>query len=216
MFGLKPVIVGSGLMTSHSQQYESARETILRMMQDELDAKNPPVNVDSGDDNSLDGKITVEDNDNYRIAEKELNRFEEYKRQKYLAKLKLGRSLSNEDSRGRVIKLGVGPVESRGDDLPSGNNIATYLDKKGRFQLLPFFKDHKALFPNLFTIVQREASRRVTEVGCERFFGVSGYISQPRRARLGVRNYERISLLSFILKCVYIDPELVAKEYLRR
>ena len=43
-----------------------------------------------------------------------------------------------------------------------------------------------------------------------------GYISQPRRSRLGVRNYERISLLSTILKCIYVNPELVAKEYLNR
>jgi hypothetical protein len=53
-------------------------------------------------------------------------------------------------------------------------------------------------------------------VGCERFFGKSGYISQPWRSRLGVRNYERIALLSTILNCVYIDPDEVAKEYLAR
>jgi hypothetical protein len=53
-------------------------------------------------------------------------------------------------------------------------------------------------------------------VGCEQFFGKSGYISQPRRSLLGVRNYERIALLSTILNCVCIDPDEFAKEYLAR
>ena len=54
------------------------------------------------------------------------------------------------------------------------------------------------------------------EVGCERFFSLSGYISAARRTRLGVRTYERIALLSSILQKVYIDVDWVAKEYLRR
>jgi hypothetical protein len=100
-------------------------------------------------------------------------------------------------------------VEKRGENLPSGKNIADYLDKKGRMNLLTFFKDHEIRFPTLFVIVQREVSRRVVEVGCERFFGLSGYISQPRRSMLGVRNYERIALLSFILRH-FIDANWVA------
>ena len=86
------------------------------------------------------------------------------------------------------------PLINRGEDLPSKKNLADYLDKKGRIDLLEFFNDHKDRFPNLFTIVQREASRRAVEVGCERFFGLSGYISQPRRSRLNVRNYERLAM----------------------
>ena len=82
--------------------------------------------------------------------------------------------------------------------------------------LLTFFKDHQNRFPLLFVIVQREVSRRVVEVGCERFFGLSGYISQPRRSMLGVRNYERIALLSSILQNVFIDAQWVAPdEYLK-
>ena len=185
MFGLKPVIVGSTLMTS--EQYEEGREFILRAIQDDLDDKNPPMNIDSGDEDSLDGHIVTADNDNYRLAEKELQHFEEFKRQKYQPKMRYNHCLSNTDEKGRLIKLGVGTVEQRGDDLPSGKNLVDYLDDKGRFKLIPFFLDHKARFQNLFTIVQREAPRRVVEVGCERFFGVSGYNSQPRWSRLGVR-----------------------------
>ena len=39
MFGLEPLIVGSGLMSS--TQYNNARKSLLHMMQDYLDAKQP-------------------------------------------------------------------------------------------------------------------------------------------------------------------------------
>ena len=54
------------------------------------------------------------------------------------------------------------------------------------------------------------------EVGCERFFSISGYVSSARRTTLGVRTYERLALLASILPKVYIDKDWVAKEYLRR
>jgi hypothetical protein len=218
LLGLKPVIVGSKLMTEI--QYDHAREAIVRLIQEELDSKNPITSsgANGDDDNSLDGEIVeYEDNDNSRLAEREMRRFESFKMQKFIPKLKLSRKLSNIDANGRLIELGVGPVETKGEDLPSGKNIATYVDPKGRFDALSFFKDHTNTFPNLFIIAQREASRRVVEeVGCERFFGLSGYISQPRRSQLGVRNYERISMLASILASVYIDPKEVAAEYLAR
>jgi len=65
-------------------------------------------------------------------------------------------------------------------------------------------------------IAQKESSRRVVKVGCERFFGLSGYISSPRQTRLGVRTYERLAMLASIVHTVYIDDALVAAEYLRR
>ena len=54
------------------------------------------------------------------------------------------------------------------------------------------------------------------EVGCERFFGISGYISLPRQTRLGVRTYERLAMLASIFHTVYIDNAWVAVEYSRR
>ncbi len=96
---------------------------------------------------------------------------------------------------GSVKEVYVGPTTKRGKDLPSGKNLFDYIDKQGRMCLVRFFGDHKDRFPTLWIHVQREASRRVVEVGCERFFGLSGYISSPRQTRLGVRNYERLAIL---------------------
>ncbi len=63
-------------------------------------------------------------------------------------------------------------------------------------------------------MVQKEASHPVVEVGCERSFGLSGYVSSPWRTRLGVHNYERLAMLSSIVHNVYVDEKWVAQEYL--
>ena len=99
---------------------------------------------------------------------------------------------------------------------PSGRNLADYMQSNGRFDLLPFFGDHKGIFPNINILIQREASRRVVEVGCERIFSIADYVSSPHRSNLNVRNYERLSLLAVILSRVYVSPKWVADEYLRR
>ena len=64
--------------------------------------------------------------------------------------------------------------------------------------------------------MQQYAHCRSVEVGCERFFNISGYVSNPRRSSLKVRTYERLAMLSHILRNVYIDDEWVAQEYLKR
>ena len=81
--------------------------------------------------------------------------------------------------------------------------------------VLWFCYDHRETNPTFFKLCQCEASRKDVEVSCERFLGLAGYTSTPRRTRLGVRTYERLAILSFILQDVYIDEEWCAKEYLR-
>jgi hypothetical protein len=56
----------------------------------------------------------------------------------------------------------------------------------------------------------------MVEVGCERFFALSGYVSAPRSSRLGIRNYKRIAMLSMIIKKLYVGLKWVAAEYLKR
>jgi hypothetical protein len=85
MFGLKPVITGSKLM--NEQQYNHAREDVVCSIQTELDRRNPVgFNAGNGSDseNSLDGIQVDDENDNRRLAEREMRRLEQYKMQKYL------------------------------------------------------------------------------------------------------------------------------------
>ena len=65
-------------------------------------------------------------------------------------------------------------------------------------------------------IAQKKASVQVVEVGCERFFNLSGYISSPKRTCLGVRTYERLAMLSSLIQNVHVNEERIAEEYLRR
>jgi hypothetical protein len=82
--------------------------------------------------------------------------------------------------------------------------------------LLKFFEERKKVFPTLWILVQKKVSTLVVEVGCERFFALSGYVLAPRRTRLGVRSYEPLVMLSMIVNSLYIDPDFIAAEYLRR
>ena len=119
---------------------------------------------------------------------------------------------------GNVREILVGPVLRRGINLSDGRKLADYINGKNyMFDKTQFFQDRKGHFPDLLTLMQCEAALRNVEVGCERFFSLSGYISAPRRSRFGVRTYERLALLASILPKVYIDKDWVAKEeHLRR
>ena len=59
------------------------------------------------------------------------------------------------------------------------------------------------------------ASLRTNEVGCERFFSTAGYVSDPRRTSLKVRNYEAITMLKRNMQYISIDEEWVVNQYLQ-
>jgi hypothetical protein len=196
---------------------------LIKAMQDLLDRKNPPTCA-NGDDNESeeedDGYEHRNTNSNFNVATEEFNRLESYKRNKFRPKKwKTAAStvLSAFDMKSEKIQeIIVAPVKEKGKDLPSGKNLGDYVDSKGRMDVLKFFQDHTKRFPNLWIIVQREAARRTVEVGCERFFGLSGYVSGPRQTNLGVRTYERLAMLTSIVQNVFIDDNWVATEYLER
>ncbi|EJK63933.1 hypothetical protein THAOC_15380 [Thalassiosira oceanica] len=148
------------------------------------------LDTDSEPDSEDDDDTGEQVNSNYNRAVEELQNFETYKKKKFRPKLS--------------------------KEIQSKVNLADYVNELGRFRLLPFFHAHKQIFPTLWVIAQRCDSYRVVEVGCERFFNLSGYISSPQRTRLGVRNYERLAMLASLVRNVYINEEWVAQEYLRR
>lgn len=221
LFGPKSKIVGAGMMTL--SQYIKARTSLLSKMQDILDKKYPPIcdsssSESESSDDSEDSEVEVmpgRANANHARASEELEEWERWLLKKYRPKV--------EKSTARVLvgetsEISIGPLSIDGGrkNLPSGKNFVDYVDQRGRFDVLKFFSEHLKRFPTLWVIAQRDAAIRVVEVGCERFFGLSGYISSPRRTRLKVRTYERLAMLAFMVNHVYIDIEWVAKEYLRR
>lgn len=96
--------------------------------------------------------------------------------------------------------------------MPSGKNLFNYVNYHDSFKLLQLFFNQKGFkFSPTFWWVdaQQEATNSVTKVRCEHVFGVSGYVSSPRRSRLQIRTYERIAMLIVILSKVYIDDAWV-------
>ena len=77
MFGRKPNIIGSGLMTE--KQYANGRDILLSMMQDVYDDLTPTFDVvvsSSDEDDSRDGAIERVNNSNHQKAKDELDAFE--------------------------------------------------------------------------------------------------------------------------------------------
>lgn len=114
-----------------------------------------------------------------------------------------------------------GTVESRGDDMvaPIGSvfkkcNHADFITN-GYYDLVSFLTFNKEAFPFIYKLACCLCSLRTCEVGCEKFFSIAGYVSNPRRTRLNVDNYERIAMLKRNMQQIYIDEEWVLQEYMR-
>jgi hypothetical protein len=172
----------------------------------------------SNDSSCNDGYLTEKTKCNYNRAEEEFNTFESFKPNKYRPKWVRAKSeiLSGIGRNREMEEIIVGPVEENGKDLRLGKKLGDYVNENGRMDVLKFFEEHKKYFSTLWIIVQHQAARLVVEVGCERFFGLSGYISSPRRLRLGVKTYERVAMLASIIQSVYIDNKCVAQEYIEQ
>jgi hypothetical protein len=185
------------------------------------DRKDPVVVVDSSSsgssDDSSDDDEVLSFSPNYQLAEREMNAFDKLRRSKYRPTFaSSSRAVSGTNDDGKFYMIQVGNVVRKGKDLPSGKNLADYIDSNGRFNCLKFILDHAKEFPTISIRIQCEESRKTAEVGCERFFNLSGYVSAEKRTKLGVRTYERIAMLAAILPKIYIDRALVAQEYLKR
>ncbi|KAL7519142.1 hypothetical protein ACHAWX_003935 [Stephanocyclus meneghinianus] len=195
IFGQKPKVVGSGLMTEY--QFDQARKGLNHKMQICLQLQiNAAFAV--SDSSSCDEK----DSDDESVpAYNELCLVESWK--KYNPDIEVANSRvlfsHDEEDEDKIKEIQVGHVKLRGKDWPSGKNMAEYIDKT-------LFDYHNPFFHVLFLVVQCNASRCVVEVGFKRFFGFVGYISHPGQTWLGVRTFERLAMFA---KCV-------AKESLRR
>ena len=147
---------------------------VIRKLQDILD-RNSPAIFDVPESSSADDINTCE-NINYSIAKDKFEILEQYKANKYLPVLDMSKSsiLYGEDENGKTWEIIVGPVLSRGADLPSGKNQADYIDCRGRFEGVRFYTDHCNISPTIFILVLIEAALKNVEVGCEQFLSLSG------------------------------------------
>jgi hypothetical protein len=88
--------------------------------------------------------------------------------------------------------ISFGVVEERGDDMEASHpfktcNLADFIDKTGYFDLVNFVGFNSQSFPFIYKLACCLAALRTNEVGCECFFSIAGYVSNPRRTRLKVK-----------------------------
>jgi hAT family C-terminal dimerisation region len=122
------------------------------------------------------------------------------------------------------ISIGLiefGTVETKGDDMvafPGSSfktcNLANFMSGAGYFDIIAFLTYNQNAFPYIYKLACCLASLRTHEVGCERFFSIAGYVSNPRRARLKVKHYETIATLKRNMQQIYIDEDVVVQEYM--
>ena len=133
----------------NQSQYDRARKRLLSKMHDILDRQDPPLQ-DTGYESydSEMGEISrCIKNTNHQKAEDELTLFEGFKRKKYRPEFdeKKCKVISQEaevedlmtgDTTTKTFQICYGPVKKRGKDLPSGKNLADYIDRLRRFHIL--------------------------------------------------------------------------------
>jgi hypothetical protein len=88
-----------------------------------------------------------------------------------------------------LIKFGI--VEERGEDIEATppfkkRNLANFIDGTGYFNLVKFLGFNHHVFPYLYKLACCLAAMRRNEVGCERFFSIASYVSNPRRTQLKI------------------------------
>ena len=118
-----------------------------------------------------------------------------------------------------VYPIVMGKVETRGDDIKALSpfvscNLADFIGDDGRFNLVNFLQLQRYAYPTIYKLAVKFASIRTNEVGCERFFSTAGYVSNPRRTSLNIRNYECLATLRSNMQKVYLDEGWVVDQYL--
>jgi hypothetical protein len=102
---------------------------------------------------------------------------------------------SQEVQEGRVVGVRQHSIwchaVERGEDIEASHpfkkcNLADFNDGRGYFDLVKFIGFNRQSFPFIYRRACCLASMRVNEVGCERFFSIAGYVSNPRRTSLKV------------------------------
>ena len=143
LFGTRAKVVGSGLMTSN--QYRRARQALLSQMQDHLDKQYPPV-CESSDSSDLEESEDSESDEEVpdRVNTNHARAEEELSELQRWSKKKYRPSMAKSTARVLV-----------GDEAEISIGPV-----EGRGKDLPIF-------------AQKNASRRVVEVGCEQYRGSS-------------------------------------------
>jgi hypothetical protein len=211
-------LVSSEVMTE--QQYVAAEDDLVARLQtmreNESGGHSLIPKTGSGDD----GSDALDDEYDQPISSEHQAAFNEW--MQYCRIVKAYRKFPKQFKKEGLLEIGeikFGIVEERGEDLDASHpfkkcNLADFIDGTGYFDLVKFVSFNRESFPFIYKLVCCLSAMRMNEVGCERFFSIAGYVSNPRRTRLKVRHYEALAMLKRNMQKVYIDEDWVVQQYM--
>ena len=205
------------------EQYVAAESELLSRLQvmreNESGSKTliPKKGTGSGGEDSID---TLDDEYDQPISSEHQAAYNEWIQ--YCRIVKAARKFPKKFKEEGLVQIGdirFGIVEERGEDLDANHpfkkcNLADFIDSMGYFNLVKFVGMNRQSFPFIYKLACCLASMRMNEVGCERFFSIAGYVSNPRRTCLKVRHYEALAMLKMNMRRIYIDEDWVVQQYL--
>jgi hypothetical protein len=205
------------------QQYRSAESTLIGRLQAMREAESGsrlviPKKARGGGHESADDLDDIYDQPISSELQAAMNEWLQYQRV-----VKSGRYFPRKYKKEGLVEIGdirFGIVEERGDDIDASYpfkkcNLADSIDEKGYFDLVKFIGYNSQSFPFIYKLACCVASMRVNEVGCERFFSIAGYVSNPRRTSLKVRHYEALAMLKHNIQKIFVDEDWVVQQYLK-
>jgi hypothetical protein len=211
----KKRLIGSKVMTD--EQYVKAQEDLVDRLQTMREAESGsraliPKATAAGDPN--------DDVYEQPVSSEQQAAYNEWVQ--YCRIVKCGRNFPKSYKNEGLLVIGqirLGIVEERGEDLEASQpfkrcNLADFIDKTGYFDLVKFLAFNEKSFPYIYKLGCCLAALRTNEVGCERFFSIAGYVSNPRRTRLKVHHYESIAMLKRNMQQIYVDEDWVVEQYM--
>eukprot|EP00956_Cyclotella_meneghiniana_P017543 scaffold28760_cov36-Cyclotella_meneghiniana.AAC.2 len=218
-------MIDAGLCTE--EQFEHGKEELLSRMTRYYESKSPSTGAPNKSDSpvktnkySMLQSRTVDFTSPQQQAISEFNTFRQYNDIAYLPEMKPKKILGWIDENGdpKDPVYGIDPVTKPGKNLDRrGKNHADYIDKNGGYDIVRYLTDFADRYPSLNHIgIGQLAPHVTTEVDCESLFIVSGFLSHPRRALMGIRTYERLVMGKHRLQRIYCHVPDVIKLYMER
>jgi hypothetical protein len=176
-----------------------------------------PKKVASGGQNSVDTLDNEYDQPISSEHQAAVNEWLQYQRV-----VKFGRYFPKKYKKEELVEIGdirFGIIEERGEDIDATHpfkkcNLAAFIDNKGYFDQVKFIGYNCDFFPFIYKLACCLALMRVNKVGCERFFSIAGYVSNPRRTSLKVRHYKALAMLKHNIQKIYVDKDWVVEQYM--
>mmetsp|Transcript_32462 Transcript_32462/g.58682 ORF Transcript_32462/g.58682 Transcript_32462/m.58682 type:complete len:296 (+) Transcript_32462:133-1020(+) len=219
-------------------QYERGKTDLIRRIARAYDRSDGITEMVHNDTNAEKSQWSSSDDSDDDVAvvlpslckaTDELTLYLSFMKSKYQPTMKPIKALGAYDDEGHLRKdpiLCIGPVLERGKDLPSGKNLADYIDKKGYFNLVKYAQDHSQKakkgsaappFVGTANVILGQLSPHITtEVDCESLFSQAGHAAQPNRNRTTAETFERQVMAKHRLARIYCDPVAVKKEFMER